>query len=358
MRVDKSIPDRFLPALRAVAPGTLIREGVENILRAKTGGLLVFGDSQEVRDIVEGGFEINFPVTATRLYELAKMDGAIILDDNAEMIWKANAQLVPPPTITSEETGIRHRIAERVARQTGAMVIAISQRRSIITIFKGAVKYILPDLGVILTKANQAIQTLEKYRAVLEKALVNLSILEFEDVGTVMDVAKVVQRFEMVKRIVSELELYLAQLGTEGRLVNMQLEELVENIYEEGNLVLLDYVNTEEKSLDQLNKNLRGLGSEELLELTTVSRVLGYGASLSSLDMPINPRGFRILNKLPRLPFPVIENLVKYFGSLQKILTATKEELDQVEGIGEVRAKAIKNGLVRLREQVILDRHV
>ena len=357
MRVEKIPLNILLPALRAVAPGTLIREGIENILRAKTGGLLVFGDYPEVRSIVEGGFEINSPVTATRLYELAKMDGAIILDEKAETIWKANAQLVPQSAIASDETGIRHRIAERVARQTGAMVIAISQRRSLITLYKGMLKYTLPDSGVILTKANQAIQTLEKYRSVLEKALVNLSILEFEEVVTVLDVAKVVQRVEMVKRIVGELDLYLAQLGVEGRLVNMQMEELMTNVFEDGNLVILDYVNTEEKDLAQINKNLRSLSSEELLELTALSRIMGFGSSLSSLDMSVLPRGYRILNELPRLPFPVIENMIKYFGSLQKILAATTEELDQVEGIGEVRAKAIKNGLTRLREQVFLDRH-
>ncbi|MGI6065967.1 MAG: DNA integrity scanning diadenylate cyclase DisA [Bacillota bacterium] len=357
MRVEKVPLDVLLTALRAVAPGTLIREGIENILRAKTGGLLVIGDHPEVRSIVEGGFEINAPMTATKLYELAKMDGAIILDEKAENIWKANAQLVPQSAIASDETGIRHRIAERVARQTGAMVIAISQRRSIITLYKGLLKYTLPDISVILTKANQAIQTLEKYRAVLEKALVNLSVLEFEEVVTVMDVVKVVQRVEMVKRIVSELDLYLAQLGVEGRLVNMQMEELMANVFEDGNFVLLDYVNTEEKELDQLNRSLWSLTGEELLELTIISKIMGFGSSLSCLDMSVLPRGYRILNKIPRLPFPVIENLIKYFGSLQKILAATIEELDQVEGIGEVRAKAIKNGLLRLREQVFLDRH-
>lgn len=357
LKVDKNVPENFLPALRAVAPGTTLREGIDNILRAKTGGLLVIGDGPEVRGLVEGGFEINAPVTPASLYELAKMDGAIILDENAEYIWKANAQLEPHPNIPSEETGIRHRIAQRVGRQTGAMVITISQRRSVITLYKGSVKYILRDIGVILTLANQAIQTLEKYKSVLEKALVNLTILEFEDVVSVMDVAKVVQRLEMVTRIVNELDLYLSQLGTEGRLINMQLEELMANVEEEGNMVLRDYVNIEEKGLEQIYKNLRQLNAEELIELITISKVMGYGNSLNALDIAVSPKGYRILNKIPRLPFPIIENLINYFSTLQNILSASIEELDDVEGIGEVRAKAIKNGLVRLREQVLLDRH-
>jgi len=357
LKPEKELPDHFLSAIRTVAPGTVIREGIESVLRAKTGGLLVLGDSPEVKGLVEGGFEINSPVSARKIYELAKMDGAIILDEKGESIWKANAQLVPQSGIFSEETGIRHRIAERVARQTGALVIAISQRRSLITVLKGPVKYVLPDLSLILTKANQAIQTLEKYRSVLERVLVNLSIQEFEDVVTVLDVSKVIQRVEMVKRIIHELDFYLALLGSEGQLVNMQMEELTTNVHEEAQLVLLDYVDTEPKNLDQINKNLRSLGWEDLLELTVISRILGYGNTFSSLDMAVSPKGFRILNKLSRMPFNIVENLIRFFGSLQKIIAATIEELDQVEGIGEIRAKAIKNGLLKLREQVLLDRH-
>lgn len=357
MRTEKTSAESLLPALRAVAPGTLIRDGIENILRAKTGGLLVVGGEKSVREIAEGGFEINTPVTATKLYELAKMDGAIILDEKVEMIWRANVQLVPQSDIPSDETGIRHRIAERTARQTGAMVLAISQRRSIITLFKDNFKYALPDTGVILIKANQAIQTLEKYRSVLEKALENLTVLEFEDVVTILDVVKVVQRVEMVKRIVSELDLYLAQLGTEGRLVNMQMEELIANVNEDGNMVLLDYACHEEKGLEQLNRLLRQLSGEELLELTMVSKVMGFGNSLVALDLPINPRGYRILNELPRLPFHIIKNMTQHFGSLQKVLAADMAALDQVDGIGEARAKAVKNGLMRLREKIFLERH-
>ena len=357
MRTEKTSAESLIPALRAVAPGTLIRDGIENILRAKTGGLLVVGGERSVREIAEGGFEINMPVTATRLYELAKMDGAIIMDEKMEMIWRANVQLVPQSAISSDETGIRHRIAERTARQTGAMVLAISQRRSIITLFKDNVKYALPDTGVILIKANQAIQTLEKYGSVLEKVLDNLTILEFEDVVTILDVVKVAQRVEMVKRILSELDLYLAQLGSEGRLVNMQKEELMANVYEDGDMVLFDYACLEEKGLEQVNRSLRSLNGEELLELTAVSKALGFGNSQAAMDLPVSPRGYRILNQLPRLPFQIIKNMIQHFGSLQKVLAADMEALDHVEGIGEARAKAVKNGLMRLREKIFLEHH-
>jgi len=356
LRAERTFPESFLSALRIVAPGTVLREGIDNILRAKTGGLLVIGD-ERVKDIVEGGFEINSPLTAAKIYELAKMDGAIILDERAENIWKANAQLVPQGGLASEETGIRHRIAERVARQTGVTVISISQRRSLITVYKGAVKYIMPEIGVVLTKANQAIQTLEKYRSVLEKTLVNLTISEFEDTVSLLDVAKAIQRVEMTKWIAGEIDLYLAQLGTEGLLVNMQLEELRTNICENENLLLLDYTNGDEKNLAQLIKSLGSLDGQEFLELPAITKILGYGNSLGTLDLVVNPRGYRVLSKLPRLPFSVVENVVHYFGRLQNILNASLEELDQVEGIGEVRAKAIKTGLTKLKEQILLDRY-
>ncbi|MGM0472314.1 MAG: DNA integrity scanning diadenylate cyclase DisA, partial [Bacillota bacterium] len=125
--------DEFKEVLEFLAPGTKFREGLENILRANTGGLIVVGDDEEVLGIVDGGFNINSELTSTRLYELAKMDGAIVLSSDCERILCANVQLVPDPSISSMETGTRHRAAERVAKQTGKLVISISQRRDIIS---------------------------------------------------------------------------------------------------------------------------------------------------------------------------------------------------------------------------------
>ena len=355
---EESIDDKLIHSLRILAPGTPLREGLENILRAKTGALIVVGDEPELLGVVEGGFAINSEFTPANIYELAKMDGALLLSKDAKRILVANAQLIPDPAIPSAETGIRHRTAERVARQTGAIVISISQRRSVITIYKGALKYVLRDIGVILTKANQAIQTLEKYKAVLDRALVNLSELEFADMVTVYDVAKALQRTEMVLRIVKEIERYIIELGTEGRLVSMQLDELVANVEAEGLLIIQDYYTSiQEKSPEDILQSIRNWSSEDLLDLSLISRSLGYIGNVGALDQSISPRGYRILEKVPRLPWSVVENLVHTFGSLQEILQATIEELDEVEGIGEVRAKAIKEGLSRFRDQIMLDRH-
>jgi len=359
----EKIDEKLLDILKVLAPGTIFRDGLENILRAQTGALIVVSDSEEVLELVNDGFKIEAPLSPARIYELAKMDGAIVLNDKADNILYANAQLIPDPRIKSGETGTRHKTAERVAKQTGKLVIAISQRRSIITIYKGESKHILEDIRVVLVKANQAIQTLEKYRSVFDQALTNLSALEFEDLVTVSDVVTVIQRTEMVLKIQREIEKYISELGSEGRLIKMQLEELVSSVEDEGVLLIKDYMAADlesdsESDPKEILESLTNWSSDEILTLNTISKALGYSGSVNALEESVSPRGYRILRKIPRLPMPVIENLVESFNNLQSIISASADELDDVDGIGEVRAQAIKDGLRRLRDQVLLDRHI
>jgi diadenylate cyclase len=342
-----------------IAPGTPLREGLESVLSAKTGGLIVIGDSKEVMSLVDGGFHINADFSPAYLYELAKMDGAIVLSRDAKKILYANTQLIPDPSIPSSETGIRHRTAERVARQTGELVISISQRRNIITLYKGYLKYVLKDLSIILSKANQALQTLTKYKSVLDRTLINLGSLEFDDIATVLDVALAVQKIEIVSRIVTEVESYIHELGIEGRLVSMQLEELVSGLKEEEVLLIRDYMPKDDsKNFKEVLRTLRNQSSEDLLELPAIAKILGLGNNINTLDLPVSTRGYRILSKIPRLPMNIIENLVEEFEKFQRILGASIEELDDVEGIGEVRARIIKESLKRIYEQIQTERHI
>ncbi len=340
--------------LKILGPGTPLREGVENILRAKTGGLIVVGDSEEVMNLVDGGFNINSDYSPSYIYELAKMDGAIVISNDMKKIIYANAQLVPDSRIPTFETGTRHRTAQRVARQTENMVIAISQRRNIITVYKGELKYVLRESSNILAKANQAIQTLEKYVSVLDRAISNLNLLEFQDLTTLFEVVTAIQRTEMVMRIVSEIERYIVELGNEGRLISMQLNELIKYIEQDGLLLIRDYC---KKNFDynSIYKDIQRLSSEELLDLEAIAKLLGY-TGVPLIDTLISPRGYRIISKVPRIPSNVIENLIKHFKELEGIMEASTEELDQVEGIGEARAKAIKNGLRRIKEQVLINK--
>lgn len=359
MREEDMRKDNIYESLKILAPGTPLREGLENIVRAKTGALIVVGDSEEIMKIVDGGFNINSEFTPAHLYELAKMDGAIILSKDVKKILYANTQLVPDPFVASKETGIRHRTAERVAKQTGELVISISQRRNIITLYQGYSKYVLKDVSEILSKANQAIQTLEKYKVVLDQATVNLSALEFEDLVTVFDVVTVLQRTEMVMRIVKEIEKYILELGNEGRLISMQLDELTGDIEEDGINVIRDYyVERDDISYEDVRSTIRNMSSEDLLDLTNIAKALGYDDGIDSLDINVSPKGYRILNKIPRLPSNVLENVIHMFGSFQEILKASISQLDAVEGIGEIRARSIKEGLRRFQEQSLLDRHI
>lgn len=359
MRDEVIRDDGLQGCLRMIAPGTPLREGLENVLKAKTGGLIVIGDSKEIMSLVDGGFHINSDFLPAYLYELAKMDGAIVLSRDCKKILYANTQLIPDPSIPSSETGIRHRTAERVARQTGELVISISQRRNIITIYKGYLKYVLKDLSIILSKANQALQTLTKYKSVLDRTLTNLGALEFDDIATVLDVAQAVQKIEIVTRIVNEVEQYIHELGIEGKLVSMQLDELVAGLREEEILLIRDYLpKEEENNYKEVIRALRNQSSEELLELPVVAKILCLGNNINTLDLPISTRGYRILSKIPRLPMNIVENLVSDFERLQRVLGASIEELDDVEGIGEVRARIIKDSLKRVYEQIQTDRHI
>lgn len=351
MRLEKDIEKQKI--LKLMCPGTALREGLENILRAKTGGLIVLSDSEEIMKIADGGFLINAEYSAAYVYELAKMDGAIILSKDLKKIISANIQLVPDSSIPTYETGTRHRTAQRVAKQTGDIVVAISQRRNMITVYKGDIKYVLRDSSTILEKANQAIQTLEKYVAVLDRVINNLNLLEFQDLTTLFDVATAIQRTEMVMRVVEEVEMYILELGNEGRLISMQLNELTKNIERDGILLIRDYI-SERLNLTEVYKGIQKLSQTELLDLEAISKLLGYSGEPLGETL-ISPKGYRVLSKVPRIPSNVIENLIKHFKDLTSVMDAEIEDLDKVEGIGEARARAIRTGLKRMNEQVYLN---
>jgi len=350
---------RLRATLASIAPGTPLRDGLERILRGRTGALIVLGDDKTVESISTGGFTLDVPFTATGLRELAKMDGAIILDRDASRILRAAVHLMPDPSIYSEETGTRHRTADRVARQSGFPVISVSQSMQIIAAYVGETRYVLEDSGAILSRANQALATLERYKLRLDEVSSTLSALEIEDLVTVRDVAVVAQRLEMVTRIAREIEDYVLELGSDGRLLSLQLDELVTGVDMERELVVRDYLPNGRRARrpEDILDELEGLGSADLVDIAAVARSLGLGAS-EHLDGAVTPRGYRLLAKVPRLPAAVVERLVEHFGSLQKLLSAGVDDLQAVDGVGELRARSVREGLSRLAESSILERYV
>ena len=344
--------------LKIIAPGTPIRDGLENILRAKTGALLLITDKNDIiKEIVDGGFTINEDYSSSKLYELAKMDGAIILSGDLKKILFANAQLIPSREIETTETGTRHRTAERTAKQTGELVISISQRRNIITIFKGNERYILEDTDVVLNKANQGVQTLERYKKVFDNKLNILNEYEFNDIVTLENVIVAVQRAEMVMRIVQDIQSQIYELGSDGRLVKMQLEELIGGVEKEELLIIKDYlaVSKKRRTPEMVMEEISEIPYEELTKESVIAKVLGYENFDNYDEVGVYTKGYRILNKIPRMPSNIVENLVSSYKSFQHILAADIESLDEVDGIGEVRARTIKQALRRMQEQFVFD---
>ncbi len=350
---------RLRATLAMIAPGTALRDGLERILRGRTGALIVLGHDKVVDTISTGGFNLDVPFTATGLRELAKMDGAIILDEDIAKIHRANVHLMPDHTIPSDETGTRHRTADRVAKQSGFPVISVSQSMQIIALYVGGTRYVLEDSGSILSRANQALATLERYKMRLDEVSSTLSALEIEDLVTVRDVAVVAQRLEMVTRIAREIEDYVLELGTDGRLLSLQLEELVTGVDADRELVVRDYLPSgrKKRTTEAVLADLESLSPTDLVDPASVARALGLGAN-EHLDGAVAPRGYRLLAKVPRLPSSVVDRLVEHFGTLQKLLSAGVDDLQAVDGVGELRARSVREGLSRLAESSILERYV
>jgi diadenylate cyclase len=350
--------ERLTEALQMVAPGTPLRQAIENIVRARTGALLVLANEEEIRPMISGGIDIDVELSPMILYELAKMDGAILLDISGKHIIHANVQLMPDASIESQETGTRHRTAERVAKQIGALCISISAARDVVTLFSGQVRYIMEHIRSILDKADQALQTLEKFKNRLTQVSSSLAALEFEDAVTLYDVVSVLQRSEMVLVIAQEIERYIIELGTEGRLVELQLEELMVDVREEREAVLADYLPTlNAETLPKARMAFGSLESEELLSLTKLAELLGFPDEMNSLEKHVRPRGYCMLRRIPRLSRRQVESIVERYGSLQKVIDTSVDQLSTVEGIDTAKAKDVKEGLVRLRELNLLERY-
>lgn len=351
------VEKEMLEVIEKIAPGTRIRDGLDNILRAKTGALIVVGDTAEIMQIADGGFEINQEYTPAKIYELAKMDGAIIISKDFKKILKANVQLIPDHKIPTIETGTRHRAAERTAKQTGELVICISHRRGIITLFLGNTRYIINETDTIIMRANQALEVMEKYKTVFDYTISNLNEQELENIVSLDVVTNAIYRSEMVLGMKEEVEKNIIELGTEGTLIELQLRQLLNGVESEERKIVQDYIVSSKKNKTNIDKTMEAikkLSKEDILSGEKVAKLLGYKVEPNILDEAVAPRGYRILSKVPKMPNNIIENLIDAFYSLQGICEASVTELDEVDGIGETRAKIISQTLRKLEEQYLI----
>ena len=350
---------RLLASIERIAPGSELRQGIDDIIRSREGALIVIGDPEALSFLYSGGMKLDLPFTPQHLYEVAKMDGAIILNNTLTKIAYVNVQLMPDPTIESKETGTRHRTAERVAKQTKALVISISQQRETVTIFQGPRRYQLDPIATVLAKTNQALATLDTYRSRLEQVLTRLTALEFQNAVALEDVLIVLQRAELSARTAEEIERDCVELGSEGRLIRMQVVELLGDVPSEKAAVVNDYhVAGPGPEAVLALEGLAALSYHELLEFERIADLLGYPRSLNPLDHSVTPRGYRVLAHIPRLPPAVIKHVVADLEGLDAIVRASQRDLEAVQGVGAARARDIREGLRRLQEHNLVDRYL
>jgi diadenylate cyclase len=348
--------DHLLAALALVAPGGGLRDGLERIVRAKMGALIVLSDDPAVLAICSGGFLLDAPFSPQKLSELAKMDGAIILSGDLSRIARANVHLLPDRSVATSETGTRHRTAERVARSIAVPVISVSEEMSVINLYVGDNKHQLQTVSLLLDRGNQALQTLERYKVRLDDAMANLTSVEIEDVVTLRDVAAVVQRGEMVHRVATEIETLIVELGTDARLLRMQLDELYGEIDDEIELVIDDYL-PGGCLPSETHRLMSALSDDDLLDLRKCAIALSPCGAPDDLDQAMAPRGLRLLARVPRLSEQTAKAITNYFGELPKLQRATVSDLLVVPGVTTVQAQAIKDTLARVVEASIMEQY-
>lgn len=345
--------EKLLKILAQTAPGTPLRHAINSIVDLGRGGLLLIANEEKARRVVESCFELHTKLTPMRIVELSKMDRAIVIDEDLKTILYANAYLVPDQSVHSEETGTRHLAAEKVARQLELPTVSISASRGRVTIYCGEHRHTLMDIITLTARANQAIRILEQYRVTFDDLSRELTALELEGRVLPYHIANFIQTIVQMLTIQEDIEEIFVELGEEKELMELQLDWLMLDVMEDLELVIND-VKLNRSRPQTLISKLRNLAPEDLLATERIIEILGYETREESLDETIDSRGYRVLSQIPRIPPLIINRLVKNFGTLGRIMSASEEDLMQIKGIAQVRARAIRTGLQRLKRSLML----
>ncbi len=333
-----------LNILRRFAPGTPLRTAAELVVRQGTGALVLLASGKQADAVCSGGFvlrEARF--TAQRLAELAKMDAGIVVSDDISEIRRANVHFIPDSSIQTSETGTRFRTAERLAKQTGHPVLAISEEgRRVAVVFTGEERYELRNATALHAEGNQSLSSLERLRRRLQSAEDRLTRLEVDDTVTTRDVVHVLQRAELVNRVAKDLERTLVELGGDGHLISVQAADLLDGVDDLAELTYEDY--SRRKRTVPVARLLAEIPTEDLHDTEAVAEALKLGP----VDAACTPRGVRALSAVPRLPDSVEQALIGHFKTLPKMLMASADDLAQVEGVGPARAQQLRSYLERL----------
>ena len=322
-------------------PGEPLRKGVDLIADKKSGGLIVIGSSNKLEKISSGGINLkNCSYTPEMLSELAKMDGAVIVDENVSTILKANVHLNPSDNLETSETGTRHRTAERVSAETNLKVLAVSEESSAIKVFHNMKVIELEEPAMILGRVNESLQSVDRMRRRFDEVLLQLGELEMEDTITNQQVLTVIQRGELLIRLANQVKNEAENLGEEAGIVMIQIESLESGVEYTLSLVLKDHLPS--KKYRNIKKAKSEISNMTYEELNTISH-LGAILMMQPLDEISTPRGYRVLARLPGLPDNLHDPLIKKFKTLPKLLGAPTDKLFQVDGIGRNRAQQLRD---------------
>ncbi len=343
----------FLNIVRMLAPGTKLRKAVDDIARAKLGTMLFFVSSpKEFEHLIQDGFYFNTEFTPEKLYELSKMDGAIILDEGVSRIFAANTQLIPDTSIPTTETGMRHRTAERLTKETGRLVVTVSSRSNVITIYKNGIKYPLYNTNFLISKINQSLTVLEQYKKNLDKRILHFEIQELNDTVKLIDISRVISSFLEILQICDGIIPSIIEIGEEGKLAGMRLKEIVRDLEEQLRMLFMDYSaeNNKEKWADESDRFWEELGT---IGPVLIARILNYDVSSVSQmeEIEVVPRGYRLLILKSRIPVNIAGKTVDEFGNIHGIRNAGLDALKGVDGIGTKRANAIMDSIRAIKNR-------
>ena len=347
--MDDSTQKRLAQAVRLTAPGQPLRSALDMIIAGHLGALICVGDSDHVLAAGNDGFPLNISFTSNRLFELSKMDGAIVIDGSLSQILRANFHLNPDPSLATSETGMRHRTAARMSVLTDAIVISVSERRSVVNVYVHGKSFQLQSVAEVMGSVNQLMATLQTTRASLDRSLLRLSTLELDNYATLADIAGIFSNFELLQQAKDGLRLCIEKLGSEGKLVRLQLEQLAgENMDDEYNLMIRDYaLDSSEENAVRIRERFSEMDPRELTNPKRVAEVLGY-TGLDE-DSVMTPLGLRTLNRISVVREGVAERIVDEYGSLQELLGDIEKDPERLGDFGVNNPNILADSLTRMR---------
>lgn len=354
--LDKELNKILDEIFEILAPGQALRSAVDRIREAGLGALVILTEAEEVKDLVEGGFELNTDFSPQKLYELSKMDGGIIVNREATKIYGANLHFQPDHNIKTDESGTRHRTAHRLAKQTSNIVVTISERRNRITIYKGEFKYTLDSIANLMAKSSQAVTSLEKYSRFIESYLNNLNYLEYEVSVTLEDILSGIRYFNLLFKMDNNLECYIRELGSEATTIKLQRDELMLGKKEDLLNLIKDYHNENIKDKIVPEKIVEKIINMEVFDDNNVMKLLGYDPKQDSLDDVLIAKGYRLLYGISKLNKRDVENIIHSLSNINNILNASYDDLIGIKGINKIKGNIIIRTKERFKRIIELEK--